>query len=93
MIGNVQINRLKKYAQRFQVAKTIGLARLSYLFARWLERLLAYTAPGPGLRRKVDPDVDEYHDAARNVERSERRVQHVPDVLAQLEEDWKAKKR
>ena len=39
---------------------------------------------GPFAGREVDLDVDEDHDAAGDVERSEGRVQDVPDVFAQL---------
>ena len=40
------------------------------------------SGPVPG--GEVDLDVDEDHDAAGDVERSEGRVQDVPDVFAQL---------
>ena len=54
------------------------------LHGRLLRRPLPDAASRAPLRREVDADVDEHHDAARDVERAQRRVQHVADVLAQL---------
>ncbi len=39
---------------------------------------------GPLTGREVDLDVDEDHDATGDVERAERRVHDVTDVLTQL---------
>ena len=43
--------------------------------------------PGSVSGREVNFDVDEDHDAARNVERPEGRVHHVPYVFAQLKKN------
>lgn len=48
-------------------------------------RRLPDAAARPRLRREVDADVDEDHDAGGDVEGAERRVQDVADLLAELE--------
>lgn len=47
-----------------------------------LGRSLADAASRASLRGEVDADVDKHHDAARDVERAQCRVEHVADVLA-----------
>lgn len=49
-----------------------------------LRRRFPDAAPRSSLRREVYPDVHEHHDARRYVERAQRRVYPVTEVLAQL---------